>query len=106
MVKTFNREINGRSETQFSAAFSQQTGVGSYLAMESFDGTVAGLTGTFNFAHSATTTGSDRSGEFIIVPGSGSGELTGIVGSGSIEMDERGGHRLNLEWELAIEPNS
>jgi hypothetical protein len=91
MVKTFAGAVEGRSLTQFSFAFSQETGVGTYVAMEAFEGTVDGRRGTFNFAHSATTTGTDRSHEFfLIVPNSGTGELAGITGTGSIVTDDDG----------------
>src|SRR5437899_3211622 len=83
-----------RSTPLFTAAFDQEAGVGTYVAMESFEGSVHGRVGAFNFAHAATTHGSDRSGEyFTIVPGSGAGELAGITGSGSLEIDEDGTHR-------------
>ena len=50
MVKTFTGAVDGRSLTQFSFAFSPETGVGTYVAMEAFEGTVDGRRGTFNFA--------------------------------------------------------
>ncbi|WP_231591315.1 DUF3224 domain-containing protein [Saccharothrix sp. ST-888] len=60
---------------------------GTYVAMESFEGSLLGHSGAFNFAHSATTSGGDRTAEFFtVVPGSGTGELTGIVGTGGIDI--------------------
>src|SRR5690242_11788121 len=76
MTKTFTGEIAGRSATLFTAAYDPATGTGTYVAMESFEGSVAGRAGAFNFAHSATTLGEGRDAEFfVIVPGSGTGEL-------------------------------
>src|SRR4051812_41846081 len=95
MVKTFTGAVEGRSLTQFSLAFSPETGVGTYVAMEAFAGTVDGRRGTFNFAHSATTSGTDRTDEFfLIVPNSGTGELAGIAGAGSIVIDDDGEHMV------------
>lgn len=74
MEKQFEGEVVGGSATIFTAAFDQGTGVGTYLAMESFEGSLGGRAGAFNFVHSATTSGSDRSAEFFsIVPSSGTG---------------------------------
>ena len=42
MEKRFDGAIAGRSATVFTAAFNQTTGVGTYVAMESFEGTVDG----------------------------------------------------------------
>ena len=100
MVKTFTGAVEGRSLTQFSFAFSPETGAGTYVAMESFAGSVDGRRGTFNFAHSATTTGVDRTDEFfLIVPNSGTGELTGITGGGAVVIDDDG-ERMVFEYSL------
>jgi hypothetical protein len=101
MEKRFEGEIAGRSATLFTAAFDHATGTGTYLAMESFEGSVNGHPGAFNFVHSASTTGSDRSNEFFaIVPGSGTGELAGIAGTGGMTVDADGTHRIRLEYTL------
>src|SRR6478609_7603398 len=72
MEKRYDGEIEGRSATIFTSAFDQASGAGSYVAMESFDGTVNGRRGTFNFMHSASTSGQDRTNEFFsIVAASG-----------------------------------
>ena len=102
MTKHFEGDIAGQSATVFTYAFNQETGTGTYVAMESFDGTVDGRVGTFNFVHSATTSGSDRTSEFFtIVPSSGTGELTGITGSGGLGNPEADGtHRVWFDYEL------
>ncbi len=101
MEKRFDGDVRGRSATIFTSAFDPATGVGTYLAMESFDGAVAGRDGAFNFVHSATTSGSDRSAEFfLVVPGSGTGGLTGITGTGGLAVDADGTHRIWLDYEL------
>jgi hypothetical protein len=101
MEKAFEGEISGRSATLFTAAFDQALGAGTYVAMESFDGSLHGLPGTFNFVHSATTSGTDRTHEFfLIVPSSGTGGLSGITGIGGLSIDADGTHRLWLDYEL------
>jgi hypothetical protein len=101
MEKHFEGAVAGRSATLFTAAFDQVTGVGTYVAMESFEGTVDGREGAFNFVHSASTGGSDRSAEyFAIVPSSGSGQLAGISGTGSLAIDPDGTHRIWLDYEI------
>jgi len=102
MVKEFEGELSGRSTTQFSFAFDQATGVGTYVAMEAFEGTLLGRTGAFAFAHSATTDGGpDRLHELVVIaPGSGSGELAGITGSGALRIDDDGTHWLVLDVDL------
>ena len=101
MEKSYQGEVSGRSATLFTAAFDQATGVGTYLAMESFEGSLNGRSGAFNFAHSATTLGTDRGGEFfVLVPTSGTGELKGVSGTGGMSIDADGTHRIWFEYEL------
>jgi Protein of unknown function (DUF3224) len=101
MEKHFEGDIAGRSATLFTSAFDQAAGVGTYVAMESFEGTVNGRQGAFNFVHSASTTGTDRSsGYFAIVPSSGTGELASISGTGDLVIDADGTHRIWLDYEL------
>lgn len=101
MTKQYAGGVTGRSATLFTAAFDQDTGVGTYVAMESFEGTLGGRQGAFNFAHSATTTGSTRQAEFCtVVPGSGTGELAGITGGGGLAVDTDGTHRIWFDYEL------
>ena len=69
--------------------------------MESFEGSVGGLTGAFNFVHSASTSGVDRTGEyFAIVRSSGTGQLAGITGDGGLSVDPDGTQRIWLEYQI------
>src|SRR4051794_36515952 len=87
MMKSYSGAIEGRSTTIFTSAFDPASGVGTYVALESFEGTVDGYAGSFNFIHTASTSGTDRVGEhFEIVPGSGTGDLATIAGTGSIAI--------------------
>jgi len=101
LEKRFDGAITGRSATIFTSAFDQSTGVGTYVAMESFEGALDGREGAFNFVHVASTSGTDRTGEyFVIVPGSGTGALAGITGTGGISVDDDGTHHIRFDYEL------
>jgi hypothetical protein len=102
MLKTYGGEVAGRSTTIFTSAFDQATGAGTYVALESFEGSLHGRAGAFNFVHSASTGGSDRSEEFfLIVPSSGTAELSGITGTGGLSIDADGTHRVWFDYDLA-----
>ncbi|MFG2873910.1 DUF3224 domain-containing protein [Streptomyces sp. NPDC048337] len=101
MEKHFEGAAAGRSATLFTSAFDHAAGIGTYLAMESFEGSLNGREGSFNFVHSATTSGSDRTAEFFtIVPSSGTGELAGISGAGGMAVDADGTHRVWFDYQL------
>jgi Protein of unknown function (DUF3224) len=102
LEKSYTGDVTGRSMTVFTSAFDQATGVGTYVAMESFAGSVSGRDGAFSFVHSASTSGTDRSAEyFAIVPSSGTGQLAGITGSGGLAVDPDGTHRIWLDYEIS-----
>ena len=101
MLKHYEGAVSGRSATIFTAAFDQARGVGTYVAMESFEGSLDDRAGTFNFTHTATTSGTDRTHEhFLIVPSSGTGDLGSISGSGGMAVDADGTHRVWFDYEL------
>jgi Protein of unknown function (DUF3224) len=101
MEKTYSGEIDGRSATLFTAAFDQESGAGTYVAMESFEGALGDRRGTFNFVHSASTQGTDRQGEyFVIVPSSGTSDFEGITGTGGMSVAEDGTHRIWFDYEV------
>ncbi|WP_434463021.1 DUF3224 domain-containing protein [Serratia plymuthica] len=101
MEKRYSGEIQGVSSTIFTAAFDPARKQGSYIAMESFSGSVNGKEGAFNFIHSASTTGSERLNEFFcIVDGSGTQDLKGISGSGGMKIDADGTHHIWIDYHF------
>ena len=101
MRKRFAGAVDGVSSTVFTAAFDQETGAGTYVALESFEGSVGDVAGTLCFVHGASTTGGDRTDEhFAVVPGSGTGGLAGASGTGALTVDDDGTHRLWLDLIL------
>lgn len=100
MEKAYEGDIVGRSSCVFTAAFDQATGVGTYVAMDAFEGSLNGRSGAFVYAHSAATGGEDRDdGLFRIVASSGAGELAGITGDGGMAVDADGTHRIWFDYE-------
>ena len=101
MVKTFQGDLAGHSVTWFLGCLNPGTEHGSYAAVEAVDGVLGGRRGTFNVVHAASTHGTDRFDEhLVIVPHSGAGELAGIAGTGGIVVDPDGTHRLLLDYTL------
>jgi len=70
----FSVESFAPTDVAPTPAVSTGTPVGVATMVKRFEGSLHGRDGTFNFAHSTTTSGSDRSAEFfVIVPSSGTG---------------------------------
>jgi uncharacterized protein DUF3224 len=70
-----------------------------YVAIERVTGSLHGKTGTFALQHSATMTRGVGALTIVVVPDSGTGELTGLSGSLSIEITG-GKHAYVFEYAL------
>jgi hypothetical protein len=101
MEKTYSGDVQGRSLTLFTSSRNAETGAATYVALESFEGSLNGNAGSFNYIHSASTHGEDRYGDFFsIVGASGTGGLATISGAGGMTVDENGTHRIWFDYSL------
>ncbi|MCY4582190.1 MAG: DUF3224 domain-containing protein [Chloroflexi bacterium] len=98
--KEFTGGMVGTSEAQMLAAFTGTPGSAGYVAVEHFTGSVDGRSGSFVLQHSGVMDRGDARLTVAIVPDSGTGELTGISGSMTIDNNE-GQHSYVLEYEQA-----
>ena len=89
MEKRYAGEVLGRSATLFTSVRNADSGAASYVALESFEGSLNGVTGSFNFVHAASTHGDDRYGEFFsLVDASGTDGLAGSRGEDGLMAHE------------------
>lgn len=99
--KTYTGALEGHAVTYFLGALDTPGTSGSYVALESVEGTLGGRRGRFTLSHGSTTTGGELGQEFlVVVPGSGTDDLAGLTGTGRIEIDEDGTHRMMLDYDL------
>jgi hypothetical protein len=71
-----------------------------YVAIERVDGTLDGRSGTFALRHVGSIIDGVPALELSVVEGSGTGDLLGLTGSGTIEHTGAGAH-LDLVYALA-----
>ena len=101
MVKRYFGAVEGRSSTLFTSSRHAASGAATYVALESFEGSLNGVAGSFNYVHSASTHGNDRYGEFFsIVAASGTNGLADISGAGGLAVDPDGTHRVWFDYSL------
>ena len=74
-------------------------GSAAYVAIEHFQGRLAGASGAFTLSHHGVMVGDQQSLLIKIVPDSGEGELTGISGTMAIVIED-GVHRYTLNYQL------
>ena len=97
--KTFSGEIEGTTVAQLLLGGVEGGGM-AYSGFERFDVSVSGRRGGFVLLHYATMSAGDGSTSWEILPGSGTGELEGISGSGEIVRHDDGSHDFTLTYDL------
>jgi len=96
--KTFTGDLVGTSVAELLLSGSGNEAAG-YVGMERFTARLDGRAGSFDLQHSAQMGCPDPLMSWRIVPGSGTGELTGISGEGRVQHDASGA-RFTLEYEF------
>jgi Protein of unknown function (DUF3224) len=89
----FNGDIDGAGVAEF-LQIARADGSASFVGVERVTGRVAGRSGTFVLQDAGTVEGNVVSGEGFVVPGSGTGELVGLRGTG--------GFRANLGSDAQV----
>ncbi len=98
--KTFYGELDATSKGEMLSAMTPVQGSAGYVAIEQVIGSVSGKQGSFVLQHFGTMDkGKDRL-ILEVIPNSGSGELSGLVGEMAIKIEERQ-HYYEFEYELA-----
>ena len=78
--KQFHGDLEGTSKGEMLMAGNPAGGSAGYVAIELVTGTLAGRSGTFILQHHATMTRGAGELSVIVIPDSGTGELTGLSG--------------------------
>jgi hypothetical protein len=96
--RTFTRDLEGSSTAELLIAKSE--GGGGYVGQDQITGALRGNSGSFVFQHAGLMGPEGITNTGTIVPGTGTGELAGITGEGTMLADDQGNHTLTLDYEL------
>jgi hypothetical protein len=84
--ESFSGDIEGDGVVEFLQA-SRPDGTASFVGIERVTGTIAGRSGTFLLQDSGTVEGGIVSGDWFVVPGSGTEGLAGLRGTGGFRAN-------------------
>jgi hypothetical protein len=101
--KQFHGDLEGTSRGQMLTAMTAVKDSAGYVAIERVSGTLHGRKGTFALQHTGLMTRGEPQLTIIVVPDSGTEELTGIAGKMTIKIAE-GKHSYDFEYTLAKTP--
>jgi hypothetical protein len=97
--KHFHGALEASSKGQMLAFMTETKGSAGYVAMERVIGTLQGLEGAFVLQHNATMNRGTPNLNIVVVPDSGTGALTGIHGTMSIEISGKD-HFYTFDYTL------
>lgn len=98
LAKTFHGGIEGAAAGEMLATMAPERS-GAYAALERVTGSVDGQAGSFALIHRGLMDKGAQDLTITIVPGSGTGDLTGIAGVFHLTIED-GEHRYDLEYSL------
>jgi len=99
--KQFHGDLEGTSKGQMLAAGDAKSS-GVYVAIEKFNGTLKGRSGTFILHHTGLMTRGVPQLSITVAPDSGTGQLAGLTGKLTINIAADGKHSYEFEYTLPV----
>jgi hypothetical protein len=96
--RSFTGDLEGSGTAELLIAKAE--GGGGYVGHDRIRGTLGGKSGSFVFQHGGILSLEGVTNTGTIVPCTGTGELSGITGEGTMLADDEGNHTLTLHYEL------
>ena len=95
--ESFSGDISGDGVVEFLQA-ARADGSASFVGIERVTGTVAGRSGTFLLQDAGSVQDNIVSGDWFVIPGSGTGGLAGLRGTGGFRADLGEGAQVHLDY--------
>ena len=97
VTEEFSGDITGTGAVRFIQVL-RKDGSASFCGVERVEGALAGRAGSFLLQDAGTVEGNTVKGTWFVVPGSGSGQLTGLRGEGGFEAQLGQSARWTLDY--------
>ena len=97
--KSFHGDLSGTGNLMYVMTY-LDGGVASFTGFEKVVGSLGGLTGSFVLRHTGFFDGEKATAEYEVVPGSGTGELAGLSGTGGFSAGHAEEHDMTLDYEV------
>ena len=101
--KKYHGDLDATGKGEMLAAMGTVPGSGTYVAIEHVAGTLHGKKGGFALQHLGTMVRGAQSLAINVVPDSGTGELTGLSGTMTIDIKD-GKHFYGFDYVVAKNP--
>ena len=99
VTRSFHGDLSGTGNLMYVMAH-LESGVASFSGFEKVDGSLGGRRGSFVLRHTGSYDGEKATAEYEVVPGSGTGELAGLSGTGGFSVGHAEEHDMTFEYEV------
>lgn len=99
VTKTFTGDIQGEGEVEYLMMY-RSDGSATFVGLERVTGRLRGKTGTFVLQRVGVFESGQAKESYSVIPGSGTGELSGLRGDGSSAVGHGTEHLFTLEYDL------
>jgi hypothetical protein len=99
VTKTYTGEIEGAAHVEYLMVY-RTDGSAAFVGHEHFEGRIGGKSGTFVLQRTGVFENGQAKESYFVVPGSGTGELAGLVGEGRSAVGHGMEHPFTLSYEL------
>jgi len=99
VAKTFMGDIAGEGHVEYLMMY-RTDGSATYVGLERVVGNLAGKTGSFVLQRTGVFENGVAKESFFVIPGSGTGQLRGLVGEGTSAVGHGTEYPLTLNYEI------
>lgn len=99
VTKSFSGDIEGEGSLEYLMMY-RADGSASFVGMERVIGSVAGRSGSFVLQHTGTFEAGTAKATWVVVPGSGTGELRGLRGDGGFASAHAERYSMTLDYDF------
>ncbi len=97
-VNTYTGDLEGEGQVDYLMCYAGDAC--HYTGLERIEGVLGGKKGSFVLKHEGVYKEGEANTKYTVVPGSGTGELVGITGSGGYGTGHNHEWPITLEWEI------
>ena len=99
VIKTFTGDLEGEGQVEYLMMY-RSDGSAAFVGLERIVGRIAGKSGSFVLQRTGVFEGGQAKESYSVVPGSGTGELSGLRGVGSSALGHGTEYPFMLSYEL------
>jgi Protein of unknown function (DUF3224) len=99
VTKTYTGDIDGEGHVEYLMTY-RSDGSATFVGLERVIGRVGGKTGSFVLQRTGVFEGGQAKESYSVIPGSATGELSGLRGEGSSAVGHGMEHPFTLSYEV------